>query len=830
MKLTRTIYKAGLVPFFAVALMFSGALAGDSNSFWDTYVNHDGTLNLQEFKAAVSNGMVEPVWFSQLWDLETGQELSAPQSTLSSVPDDDNWSSSFAVPGVDNKVYAAHELGGSLYIAGRFKFAGGVIVNHIARWDGTNFWPLDEGVKNPAIEEMGEYQGNLIIAGRYLDSISGIPVNGVAMWDGLTWSGFGSGLESHIFFDVSEFQGMLLVSGSFSPVGGGSYFYLAAWNGTEWSDFGSGLNGFVRTISIFQDELIVGGDFTMAGSDTLSHIARWDGSAWQPLGVGVDGDVWALRVFESVLIVGGSFTHADGLEALHVASWDGAGWSSMDAGVNENNRVQAFEEVNGQLFGSGGFNVSWGFGMTVAKWSGTEWTYLLDREDRIPGQDREISSFGGKLVLYGTLDAIEGLLMDWDGIALSPIHASGGPLLGLNSCSLTSTIHENQIVTAGLFRGAGGQPANHIVQGDGSSWTALGAGLSGNVRNVGHFGPHLVAAGQFDFGPAENRSNGAVAIWRDGVWQAIGEELLGTGSNGATSIVEHDGQLVAGGLLSFEGAIGANIAAWDGNNWKSVGLGVDAIVQALASYRGKLIAGGGFERAGLNLINYLAAWDGAEWKPLGEGTPGPVHDLLVQGANLIAGGETESGEGFVRIWDGASWTDLGAGTLNGRVEEVALLGCQIYAGGHFGSNVLQGGEPEPLQHIARWDGTQWTSLGSGFNAPVFTLQPFDGKLFVGGCFNALSGTDKATAAVSIWTPPAGRSCCDTPGDADRSGRVNIADVTFMISRIFSGGPAPCCMDESDSNGDNRTNISDVTFMISRIFAKGAAPVCGTTGL
>lgn len=72
-------------------------------------------------------------------------------------------------------------------------------------------------------------------------------------------------------------------------------------------------------------------------------------------------------------------------------------------------------------------------------------------------------------------------------------------------------------------------------------------------------------------------------------------------------------------------------------------------------------------------------------------------------------------------------------------------------------------------------------------------------------------------------------CCDTPGDANNSGSVNIADVTFLISRIFAGGPAPPCAQEGNANGDDKIDISDITFLIARIFAGGPAPVCGTTG-
>ncbi len=72
-------------------------------------------------------------------------------------------------------------------------------------------------------------------------------------------------------------------------------------------------------------------------------------------------------------------------------------------------------------------------------------------------------------------------------------------------------------------------------------------------------------------------------------------------------------------------------------------------------------------------------------------------------------------------------------------------------------------------------------------------------------------------------------CCNVPGDADNSGSANIADVTFLIARIFRGGPAPVCQDAADADGNNSVNIADVTYMITRIFTSGPAPICGVTG-
>lgn len=73
-------------------------------------------------------------------------------------------------------------------------------------------------------------------------------------------------------------------------------------------------------------------------------------------------------------------------------------------------------------------------------------------------------------------------------------------------------------------------------------------------------------------------------------------------------------------------------------------------------------------------------------------------------------------------------------------------------------------------------------------------------------------------------------CCSFPGDANSSGSVNIADVTFLIARIFAGGLAPVCNDEADANGNDTVNIADVTYLIARIFAGGSAPLCGNTGI
>ena len=62
-------------------------------------------------------------------------------------------------------------------------------------------------------------------------------------------------------------------------------------------------------------------------------------------------------------------------------------------------------------------------------------------------------------------------------------------------------------------------------------------------------------------------------------------------------------------------------------------------------------------------------------------------------------------------------------------------------------------------------------------------------------------------------------------DGDPLDVVNILDLTFLIDRIFRGGPPPPCPQEANLNDDpeNTVNILDLTFLIDRIFRSGPAP-------
>ncbi len=95
-------------------------------------------------------------------------------------------------------------------------------------------------------------------------------------------------------------------------------------------------------------------------------------------------------------------------------------------------------------------------------------------------------------------------------------------------------------------------------------------------------------------------------------------------------------------------------------------------------------------------------------------------------------------------------------------------------------------------------------------------------------FGTQSEFDAAAVATKALANPG--TCCVLAGDANNDTRVNIADVTFLIARIFAGGIVPPCCSQADANGDSKVNIADVTYLIARIFAGGPAPICGPAGM
>jgi hypothetical protein len=121
---------------------------------------------------------------------------------------------------------------------------------------------------------------------------------------------------------------------------------------------------------------------------------------------------------------------------------------------------------------------------------------------------------------------------------------------------------------------------------------------------------------------------------------------------------------------------------------------------------------------------------------------------------------------------------------------------------------------------------------------VFTVYViFAGQPKVGGSLNGLKAAvcqGKAFIKNYLWpsmpaSDPVLCPSCNSCGDANNDDEIDISDAVFLISYIFSGGPAPADCNgpngKGDANGDGEIDISDAVYLISYIFSGGPAPHC-----
>ena len=306
---------------------------------------------------------------------------------------DANWESMGGMPGVGQHVSAMTSDGkGTFYAAGSFRTAGGVLANHIAKWNGSSWSALGSGTNSDITDISLDDFGNLYVVG-YFDTAGGIPANHIAKWNGSTWSSLGSGLAwtdaSQIVKSVTavtiDASGNVYAGGDFDIAGGIAAKNIAKWDGTTWSSLGSGVNGGVKFTSYVRSlaadssgNLYAGGGFDSIGGIAVNHIAKWDGNAWSSLGSGTDSMVLAVAVDGlGNLYAGGSFTNVNGTPVNHIAKWDGTAWSALGNGVDfiENFSIEKYcisIDKSGNVYMAGHLTQ----GNHLVKWNGEAWSAL----------------------------------------------------------------------------------------------------------------------------------------------------------------------------------------------------------------------------------------------------------------------------------------------------------------------------------------------------------------------------------------------------------------------------------------------------------------------
>ncbi len=532
---------------------------------------------------------------------------------------------------------------------------------------------------------------------------------------------FRVGADGPVFVLAADGSGNWYVGGNFTTVANNiGLNNIAKWDGASWSALGSGTDGFVSSLAVDgSNNVYAGGGFFQAGGNTVNFIAKWDGSSWSALGYGVNGLVNVLAVDKlNNVYVGGNFGQLCGNVACNmanttvnsIAKWSGSSWSTLDGGVNSTVAALTVDSGN-NVYAGGYFTLAGGSIVNrIAEWNGTSWSALS----------------------YGVNAGILALTVDGS----DHVYAGGAftEVCGNAACD------------------TGNSPASHIVEWTGGSWSAVGSGASGNVIALAFYGPSTVYAGGYFLQAGGNTVN-YIAKWNGSNWSA-----LGGGMNHPVSALKVDGanDLYAGGTFSQAGASTVNyIARWNQSSWSGFGNGLNSSVNALAvNSAGNVYAGGVFTQVNGIRMNHVAQWNGSYWSTLGYGLNGSVFALTVDGNNVYAGGAftqlcanfacTIGAQAFhIARWTGLNWAAMGDG-VNDDVNALAVnSGHNLFAGGAFTTvcgDIFCSTTNITVNHIARWNGTDWWALGSGLSDSVSALAVDSlNNVYAGGAFTAICG-------------------------------------------------------------------------------------------
>lgn len=291
---------------------------------------------------------------------------------------------------VDERIRDLHRASnGDIVVVGPFASAGGQRARGIARWDGQNWHGFGSGFSyatsgavpsGRAIAE--DTNGDLIVGGDF-DVAGGVSASYIARWNGTAWSPLGDGVGGYVHEVIRHTNGDFFVGGVFTKSGSQR---VARWSGQQWWPLGAGLDGTVRVLAEAPNgDVYAGGDFFQSGTLKVGGVAKWNGAVWSPIDPVklAPGQIWSLT-FDSQggLYVGGIFTVViNGSTTHNILRWDGTDWSGLSSGVYAAGidlSVRSIIELStGDIVAAGVFGAAGTppvFTSCIARWNGAAWS------------------------------------------------------------------------------------------------------------------------------------------------------------------------------------------------------------------------------------------------------------------------------------------------------------------------------------------------------------------------------------------------------------------------------------------------------------------------
>jgi hypothetical protein len=567
-------------------------------------------------------------------------------------------------PFLRGTAYALAVDGATVYVTG-FLFGGG-FGHRVLRLEESGWTPLGGPVQGDPLA-LAVWNGMLVLGGHF-DSVGGAPMRGLASWDGAAWSEFGGGLTGNGYdavFALAVWQGGLVAGGFFTEIGGQPISTVARWSGTGWAALGSPVLGGASALLADGGTLHVGGSLAMAGGS--GTVFSTDGVAWSYTDEQPVYSVSALAKVRGDLVAAGNFyaiaSTLPPRPTFWVARRSGSSWLPLETWSPAfegfmgyyGPRLTALAEYRDQLLVGGPVfaraeDSAWGAVSGIGTWDGNVWR---DLEDVTVYSDPSFVVRGDTLEAFGPTSGMPLLnaVSRYDGArweALGQFSSWGA----LDLAMFAGRLHAVGYMSFGFEPGG-----YRLAQWTGSDWILIDPGFFTLDDSPGYLSTLATHAGKLyvagDFERVGTTYARGIAAWDGTTWSAVGG-----GVTGIETMLSYAGRLWVGGTFFDAGGVEAyGLASWDGQAWSGAGLsGGTNTVLALGTYDGALVAGGFELVSGTNRFAGLAVRDRGGWHGFGSGIEGWVHDvqqigtsLYVAGSFATAGGKPSYG---LARWDG----------------------------------------------------------------------------------------------------------------------------------------------------------------------------------
>jgi trimeric autotransporter adhesin len=293
------------------------------------------------------------------------------------------------------------------------------------------------------------------------------------------------------------------------------------------------------------------------------------------------------------------------------------------------------------------------------------------------------------------------------------------------------------LYVGGNFEYAGDSLVHQIAAWNGSTWRSLGEGTGDTtngplsaITSIVWWEENVFTAG------ANDRMAGHIG-WRHlNKWDGI--EWENCGNPDGSAIVEIvNGELFAVGLFSeIYGEPLGKLVKWNGERFVSFATELlpdpSDHLYCASYYNGKYYFGGNFDLAGG--LEEIASWDGNEWKPVGLGILGDswVNQLRVFKDLLFVGGEFRESPGntsdYITVWDGSRWLDPFPNVQYlTQVLDLEIIDGDLYIVGMH--RVFDGAAWQGPYMLAKYDGSEFCSFGGQGYHQAMRVAGLDGHLY-----------------------------------------------------------------------------------------------------